>query len=109
MATTQQSIYQTLLNLPAVGEQPYHPREDTDFLQREYGKTNIVKRAFQSQRCNKWQWLHYDVDKDVAYCHTCVESCKIRSLGTGDLAFVHRQHRHCVLKRTGEFLEAVSQ
>ena len=22
---------------------------------------------------------------------------------------LHRQHRHCVLKRTGEFLEAVSQ
>ena len=69
MATTstQQSIDQTLSNLPDVGEWLYHPSKDTDFLQREYGKTNTVKRSFQSQWCSKWQWLHYDVDKDVAY------------------------------------------
>ena len=53
-----------------------------------------MKRAFQSQWCNKWQWLHYDVGKDVAYCHTCVKSCKIRSLGTGDLAFVSRGYHN---------------
>ena len=63
---------ETSPNLPAVGEWPYHPSKGADLPQREHGKTNIVKRSFQSQWCSKWQWLHYDVNKDVAYCNTCV-------------------------------------
>ena len=39
---------------------------------------------------SKWQWLHYDQSKDMAFCHTCIMAKKIMSLGTGDLAFVSR-------------------
>lgn len=61
------------------------------FPKREFGKTIIVKRSFQSQWFSKWQWLHYDESRDLAFCHTCikaVKSKKILSLGTGDLAFL---------------------
>ena len=77
-------------NLPDVGDKPHQPLSFS-FPKREFGKTIIVKRSFQSQWFIKWQWLHYDQSRDLAFCHTCVmavKSKKIRSLGAGDLAFV---------------------
>ena len=82
MATSfsQHSIEQALPNLPVIGEKPYQPTGGIEFPKREYkkSKTSVVKRSFH---------------KDVAPCHTCVtavKSGKIRSLGTGNLAFVSR-------------------
>ena len=72
LSPTQQSIEQTLRNLPGIGERAYQPSRGIVFPKREYGKTNIVKRSFQSQWFSKWQWLRYDADKDVVYCYTCV-------------------------------------
>ena len=72
----------------------YHRGQpNISFPKREFGKISIVKRSFQWQWFSKWQWLHYDVERDLAFCHTCVEAVKtgkIKSLGTGDLAFVSR-------------------
>ena len=79
-------------NLPDIGDKPSQPLSIT-FPKREYGKSIIVKRSFQSQWFSKWQWLHHDTSRDMAFCHTCVmavKSNKITSLGTGDLAFVSR-------------------
>ena len=79
-------------NLPDIGDKPSQPLS-ISFPKREYGKSIIVKRSFQSQWLSKWQWLHYDLSRDMAICHTCimaVKSKKISSLGTGDLAFVLR-------------------
>ena len=79
-------------NLPEVGDTP---NQLLSFLfpKCEYGRSIIVKCSFQSQWFSKWQWLHYDQSRDMAFCHTCmmaVKSKKITSLGTGDLAFVSR-------------------
>ena len=75
-------------NLPDVGDKPHQPLSFS-FPKRDYGKSIVVKRSFQSQWFSKWQWLHYDQSRDMAFCHTCimaVKSKKITSLGTGDLA-----------------------
>ena len=79
-------------NLPEVGGTP-NQLLSFSFPKREYGRSIIVKCSFQSQWFSKWQWLHYDQSRDMAFCHTCmmaVKSKKITSLGTGDLAFVSR-------------------
>ena len=79
-------------SLPEVGDTPNQPLSFSfSFPKREYGRSIIVKCSFQSQWFSKWQWLHYDQSRDMAFCHTCmmaVKSKKITSLGTGDLAFV---------------------
>ena len=51
-----------------------------DFPKREFGKTKIVKRAFQAQWFGKWRWLHYDCSRDLAFCHTCVTAFKTSKL-----------------------------
>ena len=62
-------------NLPDVGDKPHQPLSFS-FPKREFGKTIIVKRSFQSQWFIKWQWLHYDQSRDLAFCHMCVMAVK---------------------------------
>ena len=72
----QKHLTPSLPDLPEIGEKPHQP--NISFPKREFGK---------------WQWLHYDTERDIAFCHTCVEAVKtgkIKSLETGDLAFVSR-------------------
>ena len=86
----QKELTSGLPDLP-IGDKPHQP--NISFPKREFGKTNIVKRSFQWQWFNKWQWLHYDIERDLAFCHTCIVAVKtgsIKSLGTEDLAFVSR-------------------
>ena len=64
-----------------------------DFPKREFGKTKMVKRAFQAQWFGKWRWLHYDCSRDLAFCHTCVTAFKTSKLklssgNVKDLAFL---------------------
>ena len=87
----QKDLTHSLPDLPEIGDKPHQP--NISFPKREFGKTNTVKRSFQWQWFSKWQWLHYDIERDLAFCHTCVQAVKtgkIKSLGTGDLAFVSR-------------------
>ena len=87
----QKDLTPRLPDLPEIGDEPHQP--NISFPKREFGKTNIVKRSFQWQWFSKWKWLHYDIERDLAFCHTCVEAVKtgkVKSLGTGDLAFVSR-------------------
>ena len=51
-----------------------------DFPKCEFGKTKIVKRAFQAQWFGKWRWLYYDCSRDLAFCHTCVTAFKTSKL-----------------------------
>ena len=32
----------------------------------------MLKRSFQKQWFDRWSWLHYDEDQDLAFCHTCI-------------------------------------
>ena len=38
---------------------------------REFGKTAIVRRSFQSKWFDSFTWFDYDENKNVVYCHTC--------------------------------------
>jgi len=45
-----------------------------------FGKTKIVRRAFQAQWFGKWRWLHYDCSWDLAFCHTCISAFRTGKL-----------------------------
>ncbi len=49
---------------------------DFSFPKRQFGKSKIVYRAFQSQWFNKWKWLHYDEANDAAFCYLCMSAVK---------------------------------
>lgn len=54
----------TLINsLSEVGDTPNQPLS----FSCEYGESIIVKLSFQSQWFSKWQWLHYDQSRDMAF------------------------------------------
>ena len=65
-----------------IGDKPHQP-SFFHFPQREFGKTSVVKRSFQRQWCDGWSWLHYDEDRDLAFCFTCHVMCAV-SLNTDD-------------------------
>lgn len=46
------------------------------FPQRHFGKSSVVKRLFQRQWFDRWSWLHYSEDKDLAFCFTCIVAYK---------------------------------
>ena len=74
--------------IPDRGDTP-----DLSFPKRDYGKKTVVKRSFQYQWFSRWKWIHYDIDSDKAYCHTCIRAVKtkkLRDIGTGELAFISR-------------------
>ena len=56
---------------PAIGDKVHQP-SSVHFPQRMFGKTSMVKRSFQRQWFDRWSWLHYDEDRDLAFCFTCV-------------------------------------
>ena len=49
-----------------------HQTRKFQFPQHEFGKTSIVKCSFQQQWFNRWLWLHYDEDQDLAFCFSCI-------------------------------------
>ena len=49
-----------------------HQPSSIHFPQREFGKTSVVKRSFQPKWFQWWSWLHYDEDRDLAFCFACV-------------------------------------
>ena len=66
-------------DIPEVGDQPHQPRS-FKFPQREFGKTSIVKRSFQPQWFDRWPWLHYDEERDLSFCFTCLVAFKNKHL-----------------------------
>ena len=61
---------------PVIGDTPHQPKSFR-FPQREFGKTSVAKRSFQSQWFDR---LHYDEDRDLAFCFTCVVAFQNRPL-----------------------------
>ena len=59
------------LQTPTIGDKAHQPSL-FHFPQREFGKTSVVKRSFQRNWFDRWSWLHYDEDRDLAFCFTCV-------------------------------------
>ena len=50
----------------------FHPQTTFKFPKRKFGKLGKGERFFRADWCDKYPWLHYDVQKDVAFCHLCM-------------------------------------
>ena len=77
------------LNLP---DKPHQPRI-VNFPKRNFGKTKVVKRSFQSCWFDKWPWLHYNESDDSVLCYTCAKASLQKKLQwslSADLAFISR-------------------
>ena len=75
------------LPTPLIGNKAHQPRK-FKFLQREFGRTSTVTCSFQQQWFNRWPWLHYDEDKDLAFCFSYVVAYQNKPL----------QSAHCLEK-----------
>ena len=71
--------FQAKLPTPSVAEKPHQPLS-FKFPKREFGKKSVVKRSFQPQWFARWKWLHYDEERDLAFCFTCVKAYKENKL-----------------------------
>ena len=60
----------------STGSQPNQPRNIV-FPQRSFGNTKILKRSFQPSWFDKFTWLDYDENNDLAFCFTC--SCAVKN------------------------------
>lgn len=80
----------TSLNLPEVQDSPHQPGVSHKFPKTSFGKASFTQRSFQVQWFQQWPFLHYDENKDVVYCHTCIVSVKLKRMRTSkaDPAFV---------------------
>ena len=63
------------LSTPEIGDKPHQP-SNFHFPQREFGKTSVVKRSFQHNWFQRWPWLHYDEEQDLAFCFTSIVTYK---------------------------------
>ena len=63
------------LSTPEIGDKPHQPF-NFHFPQREFGKTSVVKCSFQHNWFQRWPWLHYGEEQDLAFCFTCIVTYK---------------------------------
>ena len=73
------------LQTPAIGDKPHQP-SSFRFPKREFGNTLVMKRSFQLQWFDRWSWLHYEENLDLAFCFTCVTAYQNNLL----------QYAHCL-------------
>ena len=48
----------------------FHPSKTFKFPKRSFGAKK-VERSFRAQWCEDFEWLHYDIESDSAFCHLC--------------------------------------
>ncbi len=60
---------------PILGDKPHQPLT-LRFPKRQFGNKTVVKRSFQPQWFQRWTWIHYDEDHDLAYCYLCTKAYK---------------------------------
>ena len=68
-------------------DQPFQPTDTTfKFPLRSFNKGKKHKRFNQKWFENKdWEaWLHYDVDKDAAFCTTCVNATRLNLISSNN-------------------------
>ena len=53
----------------------FHPPKSFKFPKRSFGSKD-EKRSFRGEWCEKFDWLHYDVAADAAFCHLCMSAEK---------------------------------
>ena len=73
-------------------EKAHQPRK-FNFPKREFGKSKLVKRSFQSSWFDKWPWLHYNENEDTVICYTCAQAAvqkKLNWSACADKAFISR-------------------
>ena len=90
------------LPTPAIGDKPHQP-SFFHFPQREFGKTSVVKRSFQRQWFDRWSWLHYDEDRDLAFSSVLRVSLLTRII-TCSLLIAWSRHLFLVAFLTGKTL-----
>ena len=59
--------WKTTLTTPSIGDHPHQP-SDFNFPRREFGQQSKVKPSFKVAWFKQWNWLHYDEEKDAAFC-----------------------------------------
>ena len=72
------------------GQVKFHPNKSFKFPKRKFGKN---ERSFRAEWCEKFDWLHYDVDSDSAFCHLCKSAeaqNKLLASTKKDPAFISR-------------------
>ena len=50
----------------------FRPSRSFSFPKREFGSKG-EKRSFRAEWCQRFEWLHYDVGKDGAFCYLCMK------------------------------------
>ena len=70
-------------------ESPNHPPSSFTFPKREFGKKQVRKYSCQASWFQTWKWLHYDEQKDVVFCHLCVQALRSKRMDVkrGESAF----------------------
>ena len=48
----------------------FHPPVTLILPKRMFGS----KRAFRANWCQQFPWLHYNIDRDAAFCHICMQA-----------------------------------
>ena len=74
----------------------FRPSRWFSFPKRELGSKG-EKRSFRAEWCQQFEWLHYDVDKDAAFCYLCIKcqmEKKFLSSTKRDPAFISRGFTH---------------
>ena len=49
----------------------FRPGPTCSFPKRKFGKD---ERSFRADWCDKYEWLHYDAEKDAAFCYLCMRA-----------------------------------
>ena len=73
----------------------FHPSKSIKFPKHNFGST---ERSFRAEWCEKFDWLHYDVESDSAFCHLCetaVTQNKLLASTKKDPAFISRGFVYC--------------
>ena len=70
----------------------FHPPKTFRFPHRKFGSKGDT-RSFRAEWCEKFDWLHYDVSGDAAFCHVCMSAeleKKFLASTRRDLAFISK-------------------
>ena len=59
------------LQTPVIGDKLHQP-SSFRFPKREFVNTLVMKRSFQRKWFDRWSWLHYKENLDLAFRFTCV-------------------------------------
>ena len=75
-----------------VPDEKFHPDSSFCFPKRSFGKSNVKMRSCKAEYFNNWPWLTYDMEKDVVFCHLCIQSLKSKkmTIKRADPSFVQR-------------------